>query len=339
MIKEAIERLVDGRSLTQGEAEQVMKEIMDGLATPAQLGAFLVALRLKGEQPDELLGMAKVMRAKATAVKTDGEVLDTCGTGGDGVRSFNISTAAAFVAAAAGLKVAKHGNRAVSSTCGSADVIEALGGHIDFGPKEAKEALDKVGFAFLFAPNYHPAMKFAAGPRSEIGIRTIFNFLGPLANPAGAKYQLLGVSDPRLADSMAPILRSLGAKHAVVVHGEDGLDEVTLSGLTRVYEVKGDRTYKYSLSPEDFGYRRTTSSKDLLGGPPQENAKTMREIFGGVKGRKRDSVVLNSAAALLAGEKVESMQEGVTLASQTIDSGAALAKLEEYVKFVPSTAK
>ncbi|MCH9039948.1 MAG: anthranilate phosphoribosyltransferase, partial [Chloroflexi bacterium] len=253
MIREAIDAVVGGRSLTVEEASQAMQEIMTGEATPAQFGAFVTALRMKGETVDEITGMAQVMREKSLHVKVDGALVDTCGTGGDASGTFNISTTAAFVVAGAGVKVAKHGNRAMSGACGSADVLEGIGGKIDLGPEGVERCLDETGFGFMFAQTFHPSMRFAAGPRREIGIRTVFNILGPLTNPAGAKSQVIGVADPSMAEKMAQVLARLGSTHALVVHGGDGLDEISLDGPTRVWEMQNGTVSEMSVSPDDVG--------------------------------------------------------------------------------------
>ena len=331
MIKEAISALVSGRSLAVDEAAQVMEEIMQGEATPAQFGAFVTALRLKGETVDEIVGLARTMRARAIPVITDGLVVDTCGTGGDGSHTFNISTTAAFVAAGAGLKVAKHGNRAMSSQCGSADVLEALGVKIDLNAEQVQRCLQEIGIGFMFAPAFHPAMKYAAVPRREIGIRTVFNILGPLTNPAGAKAQVLGVADESLVEKMALALQHLGCHHALVVHGEDGLDEITISGKTHVCELKGGRIVNYNINPEDIGLT-CAGSDSLKGGSAKENAEMLRNILAGVPGPQRDAVLMNTAAVLLAGDKVETLRRGVELAQKTIDSGHALNKLEQLIE-------
>src|SRR4030042_1651684 len=258
-------------------------------------------------------------------------VVDTCGTGGDGSHTFNISTTAAFVAAGAGLKVAKHGNRAMSSQCGSADVLEALGVKIDLNAEQVQRCLQEVGIGFMFAPAFHPAMKYAAGPRREIGIRTVFNILGPLTNPAGARAQVLGVADEALLEKMALVLKSLGCHHALLVHGEDGLDEVTISGKTHFCELKGNRIENYTISPEDLGLP-SAGSDSLKGGSAQENAELLRNILAGAPGPQRDVVLMNTAAVLLAGDKVETLREGVELAQKTIDSGQALSKLEQLIE-------
>lgn len=335
MIKEAIQALASGRSLTMEEAATVMEEIMRGEATPAQIAAFVTALRLKEETVDEIVGLVKTMRSKAIPVTVDEPVVDTCGTGGDGLQTFNISTAAAFVAAGAGLKVAKHGNRAMSSHCGSADVLEALGVKIDLNAEQVQRCLEEVGIGFMFAPAFHPAMKYAAAPRREIGIRTVFNILGPLTNPAGAKAQVLGVADGSLVEKLALVLQSLGCQRAIVVHGEDGLDEITLTGKTQVCELKDGRTKSYSISPEDFGLPRADLGS-LRGGTADENATLLRNILAGAPGHQRDVVLMNAAAALVVGDRSPSLQQGVALAREVIDSGHALAKLEQLIEFSQS---
>ena len=303
MIKEAIQALVSKRSLTMEEAASVMEEIMGGEVTPAQFGAFVTALRLKGETVDEITGLAKTMRAKAILVAIAEPVVDTCGTGGDDLNTFNISTVAAFVAAGAGLKVAKHGNRAMSSQCGSADVLEALGVKIDLNAEKVQRCLQEVGMGFMFAPVFHPAMKYASAPRREIGIRTVFNIIGPLTNPAGAKAQVLGVADESLLEKLALVLQSLGCNHALVVHGDDGLDEITITGKTRVCELKCGHIQSYSISPGDFGLSQA-SLESLKGGSADENAALLRRILAGATGPQRDVVMMNAAAVLLVGEKV-----------------------------------
>ncbi|MFC1963949.1 anthranilate phosphoribosyltransferase [Chloroflexota bacterium] len=332
MIKEAISKLIEGHSLTTEEASAVMEEIMQGEATPAQFGAFVTALRIKGETVNEIVGLAKTMRAKAVPVTVSEPVVDTCGTGGDGAQTFNISTAAAFVAAAAGLKVAKHGNRAMSSRCGSADVLEALGVKIDLGAEGVQRCLEEVGIGFMFAPVFHPAMKYAGAPRREIGIRTVFNILGPLTNPAGAKAQVLGVFADSLVEKMAQVLQGLGCEHALVVHGEDGLDEITVTQKTLVAELKGGRVKSYFLSPEELGLPHSKLSS-LKGSTAVKNAATLRQILSGAPGPKADAVIANAAAVLVAGEQTKTIQEGVTMAIEAVTRGAALAKLEHLIKF------
>jgi anthranilate phosphoribosyltransferase len=332
MIKEAIIALVSRQSLTEEQAAQVMEEIMSGTATPAQIAAFVTALRFKGETVGEIIGLAKTMRANAIPVRTEELVVDTCGTGGDGSGTFNISTAAAVVAAAAGLKVAKHGNRAMSSQCGSADVLEALGVKIDLNAEQVQRCLQEVGIGFMFAPAFHPAMKHAAAPRREIGIRTVFNILGPLTNPAGAKAQVLGVADEALLQKLAQVLQGLGCHRALVVHGEDGLDEITVAGKTHVCELKGSSIESYTISPHDFGLS-SASSDSLNGGSAEENAALLRRILAGALGPQRDVVLMNAAAVLMAGDKVETLKQGAALAAETIDSGHASTKLEQLVEF------
>ena len=335
MIKEAIQALVAGRSLTMEEAASVMEEIMEGKVTPAQFGAFVTALRLKGETVDEIAGLAKTMRAKAVPVTITEPVVDTCGTGGDGSSTFNISTTAAFVAAGAGLKVAKHGNRAMSSQCGSADVLEALGVRIDLNAEQVQRCLQEVGIGFMFAPVFHPAMKYASAPRREIGIRTVFNILGPLTNPASAKAQVVGVADSTLVEKLALVLKSLNCHRALVVHGEDGLDEITITGKTKVCELKDGDINSYSISPEDFGLPQA-SLDSLRGGTLDENAALLRRVLSGALGPQRDVVLMNAAAALLAGGSVETLKEGAVLAKEAVDGGHALAKLEQLIEFSQS---
>lgn len=335
MIKEAISMLIDGKSMTTDEAAQVMEEIMTGAVTPAQFGAFVTALRMKGETVEEISGLARTMRAKALKVDITGQMTDVVGTGGDGRNTFNISTVAAFVAAGAGLKVAKHGNRAASSQCGAADVLESLGVKINLTPEQVKQCLEEVGIGFMFAPSFHPAMKYAGPSRKEIGIRTVFNILGPLTNPAGATTYLLGVADGALVDTMAKVLQSLGCRHALVVHGEDGLDEITLTGRTQVCEVTGNGLKSYTINPEEFGFTRT-GIENLKGGTAAENAEMLREILSGKPGPRRDIVLMNATAALTAGNMVKTIKQGIKLAEESIDSGKAAAKLESLVRLTGS---
>jgi anthranilate phosphoribosyltransferase len=337
MIKEAIKTLVSGKSLTMDEAASVMEEIMSGEATPAQFGAFVTALRLKGETVDEIVGLARTMRARAVPVVINGPAVDTCGTGGDGAGTFNISTAAAFVAAAAGLTVAKHGNRAMSSRCGSADVLEALGVRIDLNAEQAKICLEQVGIGFMFAPIFHPAMKYAAPSRREIGIRTVFNLLGPLTNPAGARAQVVGVAEAALMKKLALALRGLGCEHALVVHGEDGLDEITITGKTGICELRDGRIKSYSISPEDFGLSRA-SLDSLICSSLDENTARLREVLAGAPGPPQDVVLLNAAAALLAADRVGTLQQGVNLAQELISDRQSLKKLEQLIAFSRSLA-
>ena len=331
MIREAIDALVEGRSLTTEQAAKVMDEIMEGEATPAQFGAFVTALRLKGETVDEVAGMARSMRGKSLQVSVDGPLVDTCGTGGDASGTFNISTTAAFVVAGAGVKVAKHGNRAMSGACGSADVLEALGVKIDLGPDGVKRCLEEAGFGFMFAQIFHPSMRFAAGPRREIGIRTVFNILGPLTNPAGADAQLIGVADPAVAETMAGVLGRLGSGHAMVVHGRDGLDEISLGDATDVWELKEGRVSTSTVEPEDMGLERVRKD-ELTVGDAVESALKTRSVLDGAAGPARDVVLANAAGALLAADRVSSLKEGVTMAAESIDNGAARRSLDALVK-------
>lgn len=333
MIKEALARVVNRQDLSEEEMIAVMEEIMSGSCTPAQIGAFITALRMKGESIAEITGAARVMRAKATPIKVEAElVVDTCGTGGDAAHTFNVSTTAAFVIAAAGLKVAKHGNRAVSSRCGSADILEALGADLDLPPVLVAASISKVGFGFLFAPKLHLAMKYAIGPRREIGLRTIFNILGPLTNPAGANVQVLGVYDGSLTNTLAAVLKNLGSRAAMVVFGEGGFDELSIVGPTRVSELKEGVIRDYVVQPEDFGLNRATAA-EIAGGDAARNIKILRSVLAGGKGACRDMVVLNAAAALAIAGRVRDMLEGVKMAGEVIDSGAAGRKLEEYIHF------
>ena len=331
MIRDAIAKLVDGHDLSEEEAAGCMEQIMAAEATPAQFGAFVVALRLKGETVDEIAGMARVMREKSLHVEFDGPLLDTCGTGGSGKNVFNVSTAAAFVAAGAGVRVAKHGNRAMTSTCGSADVLEALGGKIDLPPAGVQASIEQTGFGFMFAQAFHPAMKFAGGLRREIGVRTVFNILGPLTNPAGAEAQVLGVANAALAEKMAQVLLRLGTKHALVVSSEDGLDEISVSANTLVYEVKQGAIESYILNPAGLGLA-THPLEELRGGSAEENAEAMRRVLGGEAGALRDFTLINAAAALVAAGKAVELLDGVAIAAESIDSGAALEKLEAFIK-------
>ena len=331
MIKEAINLLVGGIHLSETEMAECVKEIMEGRSTDAQIGSFLTALRLKGETVDEIAGAARIMRDKAAKIKAPEGVLDTCGTGGDMSHTFNISTTVALVVAAAGVPVAKHGNKAVSSKSGSADVLEALGIKIDLAPDKVEKCLFETGFGFLFAPLFHPAMKYAIGPRREMGIRTIFNILGPITNPAGARRQILGVFSGRLTETLATVLGNLGAEDAMVVHGEDGLDEITITNGTRVSRFSQGKVENLIFSPEDFGIGRG-KREDLVGGDKTENAEITRRILEGEKGTKRDIVLINTAAALMVAGRSTDIKTAVILAEETIDSGSALKKLEEIKK-------
>jgi len=331
MIKESINMLINNINLSETETAECMSEIMEGRATDAQIGAFLTALRIKGETIDEITGAARIMREKAARIKAPEGVLDTCGTGGDMSHTFNVSTTVAIVVAAAGIPVAKHGNRSVSSKSGSADVLEALGIKIDLQPEKVEKCLFETGFGFLFAPLFHPAMKFAIGPRREMGIRTIFNILGPITNPASAKRQILGVFSSNLTETLAAVLGNLGAEDAMVVHGEDGLDEITITDGTRVSRFSKGKVETQYLSPEDFGLDRGRR-EDLLGGDKEENAKIFLEILRGEKGPKRDIVLINSAAAITVAGKTDDLRIALETAKEAIDSGKALKKLEAVKK-------
>jgi anthranilate phosphoribosyltransferase len=326
-IQQAIARLVGGHGLTRAETAAVMNEIADGGATPAQVGAFLAALRLKGETVDEIAGAAEVMRQRADPVHVSREIfVDTCGTGGDGSNTFNISTVAAFAVAGAGVCVAKHGNRSVSSRCGSADVLAALGVDVDAHKDVVERCIEECGIGFLFAPKLHPAFKAVAGIRRELGIRSVFNLLGPLANPAGARHQVMGVYEPRWVPILAGVLAALGSKHAFVVHGE-GLDEIAVTGMTHVCEVKAGAVERFAMLPEDVGLRRWDKA-ELAGGDVERNAAIARDVLGGQKGAPRDAVLANAAAALVAAEAADDLTAGVRLAAEAIDRGAVLDKLE-----------
>jgi anthranilate phosphoribosyltransferase len=333
VIIEALAKLLDGRDLTHAQARDVMEEIMRGEATPAQIAGFLVALRMKGETADEIAGCAEAMRAHALPVRPEREVLiDTAGTGGDGARTLNISTAAALVAAAAGAAVAKHGNRAVSSASGSADVLEALGFNLQLEPAQIARSIDELGFGFLFAPSHHPAMRHALPVRRELAARTVFNVLGPLTNPAGARAQLVGVYAVELAPTIAGVLALLGATRALVVHGAGGIDELSPAGPNLVYEVVEGDVRVGEVDPQDFGVPPCTLA-DLAGGTPEENAATIRAILAGASGHKRDAVRLNAAGALFVAGLARDLPEGFALAAQTVDSGAAAKRLDELVAF------
>ncbi len=347
MIKESIAKIVSGEDLTEAEMETAMNEIMSGEATPAQIGAFITALRVKGETIDEITGAARVMRAKATKINPtkppismdrddinieDETILDIVGTGGDGTKTFNVSTTTAFVVAGAGVKIAKHGNRAVSSLCGSADVLENLGVKLDIASADVERAIQEIGIGFLFAPLFHGAMKYAAGPRKEIGIRTIFNLLGPLTNPAGASTLVLGVYDPGLTDTIAHVLNKLGAREAFVVCGEGTCDEISIYGPTRVSHLKNNAVRTFQMTPEEYGFKRA-SLKDITGGNARENAEIIRKILDGEKGPKRDMVLLNASAAFVAVGLNTDFTDGIKKAEEAIDSGSAREKLDKLVEF------
>ena len=334
MIKEAIIKIVNKEDLSFDEAYAVMNEIMNGETTPTQNAAFLAALSTKSakaETTGEIAGCAKAMREHATPVDTDFDLFEIVGTGGDNAGSFNISTTSAIVAAAGGMKVSKHGNRAASSKCGTADCLEALGVNIDEDPAKCRELLEKVGICFFFAQKYHNSMKYVGAIRKELGFRTVFNILGPLTNPAHPKRQLLGVYDEYLIEPLAKVLMELGVKRGMVVYGTDKLDEISLSAPTKVCEIKDGSLHTYEIKPEDFGLSRC-KKEDLSGGDPKENAAITLSILNGEKGAKRDAVLLNAGAALYIGEKAKSMQEGINLAARLIDSKKALKVLEDFIK-------
>lgn len=329
MIQTAIARLVDGEPLTQEQGRAVMEQILNGDATPAQIAGFAIALRLRGETPDLVAGMAEAMRGRVSPIRTRrAPLIDTCGTGGDNAGTFNISTTVAIVTAACGVAVAKHGNRAVSSRAGSADVLESLGVRIDLTPEDAGRSLDVLGITFLFAPNYHTALRYAAGPRREIGVRTVFNVLGPLTNPAGARRQLLGVYTDKLVRPIAEVLARLGSERAWVVHGRDGLDELTVFAKTHVAELRDGEVREFEIDPADYGLRQADRSQ-VAGGDAAENAQRIRAILGGEQGAGRDIVVLNTAAALVVGGLAGDLADGVTRARRAIDDGTAMSKLRD----------
>ena len=327
---EAIAKLVRCENLTEEEAASAFEVIMRGDATPAQIAGFMVALRMKGETPEELTGFARAARAVATPIQVEGALLDTCGTGGDGLATFNISTLSAIVAAACGARVAKHGNRAASSLCGSADVLEKLGVKIDLPPEGVARCIDEAGIGFLFAPVFHPSFRFAGVPRRELGIRSVFNVLGPLCNPAGAKYQALGVADAKLASKMADVLMRLGVERAIVFHASDGMDELSVSTPSQVIEIDGKRK-EYELDPRELGLRKAPLEA-TRGGGPDDNARIARDILGGEKGPRRDVVLLNASAALRAAGIARDWKEGLGLAAGAIDSGRAGETLERWAR-------
>ena len=346
MIREFISKVVGGEDLTETEMETAMDEIMSGTATPAQIGAFITALRLKGETVDEITGAARTMRAKATKVNVNNHVLnldrdeinieketilDIVGTGGDTTRTFNVSTTTAFVAAGAGIKVAKHGNRAVSSLCGSADVLENLGVNLDITTTDVESCINKIGIGFLYAPLFHGAMKYAAGPRREIGIRSIFNLLGPVTNPAGASVQVLGVYEQSLTDKIALVLKRLGTKEAFVVCGEGTFDEISICGPTRVSHLKDDDIRTFQMTPEEYGFKRAAPS-DVVGGNAKENADIVRSILDGEEGPKQDMVLLNASAAFVAAGLCDNFNAGINIARDSIGSGKAREKLNKLVE-------
>ncbi len=330
-LRPALTRVVGGKDLTREEAEAVMRRVMEGEATPAQLGALLAALHLKGESVDEIVGFASALRAYAVPVLLSGDAIDTCGTGGDGAGTFNISTVSAIVCAAAGVRVAKHGNRAASSACGSADVLEAFGVRIDLGPEGVARCVDEVGVGFMFAPRFHPAMKHAAPVRRELGIRTVFNLLGPLANPARVRRQLLGVATARLGERLARVLDALGADRVLVVHGDDGLDEISPCGPTRLYELRDGAVVERALRPEDVGLA-SARREEIAGGDARRNREIAERVLVGARDGARTAVLLNAGAALYVAGAAPSIRDGVVRAEETIDSGKASRTLEKLVE-------
>jgi anthranilate phosphoribosyltransferase len=327
MVRDLLNRLIAGESLDSAEAEELMRQMMDEELTPIQLAGVLVALRSKGESPDEIAGFARTMRARARPIDVQGPLADTCGTGGDFSGTFNISTAAALIVAACGQQVAKHGNRAASGRCGSADVLEALGVDITLPPEGVARCIREAGMGFLFAPAFHPATRFAAIPRRELGVRTVFNLLGPLTNPARPEYQLLGVSSEGILDLMAQTLRQLGVKRALVVHSADGTDEISIAGPTSVREIVDGEIRSYEVVPEAFGVQRAPLEA-VMGGDAEQNAAILLDILGGSPGPTRDAAVINAAAALYASGRAETLKEGARRAQEAIDSGAATATLD-----------
>jgi anthranilate phosphoribosyltransferase len=327
---DAIAKLVRCESLTEAEAATAFETIMRGDATPIQIAGFLVALRMKGETVEEITGFAGTVRRLATPIDVEGDLLDTCGTGGDGLATFNISTLAAIVAAACGVKVAKHGNRAASSMCGSADVLEQLGVKIDLAPEGVARCIDKAGIGFLFAPIFHPSFRFAAMPRKELAVRTVFNVLGPLCNPAGARFQSLGVADGSLAGKMAEVLVRLGVERAIVFHSADGMDELSVASASHVIEINGRRR-EYELDPTELGIERAPIDA-VRGGDPEQNARLAREVLGGATGPRRDVVLLNAAAALMAAGVAKDWKGGLGSAADAIDSGRAAEVLERWAR-------
>ena len=331
MIREAISQLVKREKLSAEVMEQVMEEIMTNQATDAQKASFLTALAMKGETIDEITAAAKVMRKHCEKFLNDQDVLEIVGTGGDGSNTFNISTAASIVTSAAGVPVAKHGNRAASSKCGTADCLEALGVKIDISPEKSQKLLNDINICFLFAQKYHTAMRFVGGVRREMGIRTLFNILGPLANPAGASMQLLGVYSADLVEPLARVLSNLGVKSAMVVYGEDSIDEISMSAPTKVCEFKDGNFKTYEITPEQFGFERCQKS-ELVGGTPQENTQILRDILDGKDGAKRNAVLLNAGAAIYVAGKADSIDSGIKIAKDMIDSGKAKAQLERFIE-------
>ena len=342
-IRDGIQHVVEGKLLSQAEAESIMDQIMSGETTGAQIGALVTALRMRGETIDEIAGFASAMRKHALKVELDldgGPVVDTCGTGGDAAGTFNISTTASFAIAAAGVRVAKHGNRAMTSKCGSADLLEELGVQIELTPEQVADCIDSVGIGFMFAQKFHPAMRYVGPTRREIGIRTVFNLLGPLTNPAGAQHQLIGVGHPGISGKLAEVLGRLGSRKAVLVHAEEGLDELGLAGVSQITEWDQElgEVRTYSLTPEDVGLERATIDK-LQGGDRAENAKITRSILSGERGPRRDAILFNAGAGLYAANAAESIREGVGIAADVIDSGEAMEALNRLIAYTQSVAR
>lgn len=338
MFKSYLTKIINKVDLEESEMTDLITELLSGNLTDAQIGAFMAALATKGESFEELAGAAKAMRRKALRIQAPGSVVvDTCGTGGDGTHTFNISTTTAFVVAGCGITVAKHGNRAVTSQCGSADLLEVLGVNLEIEPETVEQALREIGIGFLFAPHFHGAMRYAANARKQLGIRSIFNMLGPLCNPAAANYQVLGVYAPQLTEMFAQALKLLGARRAFVVHGHDGLDEISVCAPTRISELKDGMIRTYEISPEQF-FGKAADPKALDGGNPEVNAKITRNILSGQKGPCRDVVLINAAAALVATGKAKDLSEGIEAAAAAIDSGAALEKLDALIRFTRDNA-
>jgi anthranilate phosphoribosyltransferase len=331
MFTKTIESLIQGKSLTSEQASLAMELIMEGSVSDVQFGSFVTAMRMKNETVQEIVGMARVMRSKSLKVSVDLPVLDTCGTGGDGSKSFNISTTTAFVVAGAGVKVAKHGNRAMSSSCGSADILEKLGANIDLAPNDVERCIQETGFGFMFAQRYHPSMKFAAKPRKDLGLRTVFNILGPLTNPANAEFHLLGVADPSTGKKIAQVLAELGSKRALVVHGKDNLDEVTLSDNTQVWELKNNSIIEYEICPKDFGFDYI-NKEDIQVKDIDESIQVIMNIFNGLHSPHREIVLINSAVALLASDTVSDIKSGIEAAKESIDTGKALNAMNSFIK-------
>jgi len=327
-VRDALARLVLGENLTRQEAQAAMRALVEGEATPSQIAAFAIALRMKGETPEEIAGLAEVMREAATRVDAGDDVVDVVGTGGDGAGTFNISTMSALIVAAAGGRVAKHGNRSITSQCGAADFLEAIGVVIDLPPNGVAQCVRETGFGFMFAPLYHPAMRHAIGPRREIGVRTVFNILGPLTNPANARRQLTGVAVPGLGETVARVLDLMGARHAVVVHGNDGLDEISVSAPTQVHEAKNGNVTSYVIEPEQFGLPRS-APEAVRGGNVEANVRLANSVLNGDRGAARDVVLLNAGAALYAADLTDSIQSGMQVAADVLDSGQARAKVEQ----------